>query len=277
MQILTFNKVVILACLGSILLTLFLKSRVHKNTDPQWYKTSALAESRQEAIPTITVHYHERRPYYAGNKGEVHGLVADPISQAFAYADIPVVWKETPAKRQLEIIQENTDYSCAAGWFKTPERERFAHYSLPVYQDRPLVAMARADNPLLGEKETLDHILGEKRLSLIVKAGYSYGALIDEMIAKYDPWRHTTTADNVSMLKMIQAHRGDYCFMAEEEAMDLLIYSGLPRSDFKLITLENLPSGNHRYIICSKQVGSELMARLNGALKYLHDIEVPRP
>ena len=268
-------KLIIAVCLGAILLTLFSRSVVYKTTDSvspvTASPTAPSAENSKEGA--ITVHFHERRPFYMSYKDEIHGLVADPIALAFEYAEIPFQWQDTPATRQLDIIKKNQDKSCAAGWFKTPERETYARYTLPVYQDKPFVAVTRNNNELIAEVETLARVLSEHRLQLLVKEGYSYGNYIDAQRKTFVPRQTTTTADNQNILKMIQNYRADYSFMTEEEAYDLLISSGMNSSNFKVVHFSDMPQGNRRYIICSKQVEPEIIEQLNSAIRYLSKIE----
>ncbi|MBU1567602.1 MAG: hypothetical protein KJ630_18495 [Proteobacteria bacterium] len=267
-------KLVVVGCLACILLTLlFIRSNVYKITQPNQQESSAGLSSKQSEKDTITVHFHDRRPFYINYKGDVLGLVAAPIGMAFEDAGIPFRWQETPAKRQLDIIRRNEDKSCAAGWFKTPEREAFAQYTLPVYQDQPFVGVFRADNKFVADTEMLDRVLAERSLQLLAKEGYSYGNYIDGRIQAISPRQVHTTADNQSILRMILNYRADYSFMTEEEARDLLLFAGMKSSDFKLVHFSDMPPGNKRYIICSKQVEPQLLVQLNVAIRHLVKIE----
>jgi uncharacterized protein (TIGR02285 family) len=277
MKRIRLRHLVIAGCATTILATLFIRSYVYEVTEPHRQPASfpsPLAETSNSE--TITVHFHDRRPFYMRSADEVHGLVADPIATAFEHADIPFKWQETPAKRQLDIIARNEDKSCAAGWFKTPERETFAIYTLPVYQDKPFVAVARADNEYLAETEILDRVLQERRLELLVKEGYSYGEYVDGRLKTLAPRQVKTTADNRNILKMIESYRADYSFMTEEEAYDLLIFSGVKRTSFKLVHFSDMPPGNKRHIICSRQVDPEIIARLDSAIRFLQRSEGDR-
>ncbi len=267
------EKIIIAGCIAAILFTLFIKSSLHKSTEPQLYQTSSLIAAKQQYTEDITVYFHERRPFYVSHNNEARGVVANPISQAFTSADIPFHWQETPAKRQLDIIRDNIDTSCAAGWFKTPERETFGQYSLPIYQDKPFVAITRADNILLGASDNLDRVFKERRLQVLIKSGYSYGPYIDDRLLQLKPRQVVTTVDNQSLLRMIKAYRADYCFMTEEEAQDLLLFGGENGSDFKTVYFVDMPQGNKRYLICSKLVDKGIMKRLNQAIRHLQGKE----
>jgi len=262
------NTVTLLFCLCIALLVITCRSVVYDITAPKIRTEQTYSGTLSSHFP-ITVHYHNRRPYYLNINGEVHGLVADAVTTVLQYADIEFTWLETPATRQLDIVRANASRTCAAGWFKTAEREGFAKFTLPVYQDQPFVAITRKDNELIGDDEELDRLFMERRLRLLVKSGYSYGAYIDEKILEHNPRQIITTADNKTMLKMLRTHRADYCFMTEEEAYDLLLFSGLNKMDFRVTRLQEVPSGNKRYLICSSMVPDTTIDRINGAIRHL--------
>lgn len=215
----------------------------------------------------IVVYYHERRPYYVTTPNQVHGLIADRVNWVFKDAGLPFVWVRTPAKRQLEIIRNNEQRACAVGWFKTPERDAFGNFTLPIYIDNPTMAIARADNDQISSGDPLARTLSNRRLRLLRKDGYSYGRFIDDGIQEYAPREIVTTAENLSMVKMIHTHRADYFFISKEEAEDVILCSDLPRKDFKVVRFSDMPQGNKRYLICSLKIEEITLLRLNRAIK----------
>jgi uncharacterized protein (TIGR02285 family) len=257
------KTLVVLVCVVILAATWLVRSSLYQRR-PLSPMALDSTEERQEAI---TIHYHNRRPFYMRDGDRVHGLVIDPIARAFEAAGITYVWRETPAKRQLEIIAAGEERSCGAGWFKTPEREAFARYSLPIYRDNPFVAVVRAADDFLDGRPTLEQAFKDKRLHLLVKKGYSYGPSIDKLLQTLAPQRITTTADNQDILKMIEHHRADYSLITEEEASDLLEGPEVGGDRFKIVRFADMPEGGKRYIICSKKVSEEEMARLDAAIQ----------
>jgi len=255
-------------CLLCIVFTMYYKSSIHPTTDPAWLQNSGeLPAPDQE--PIVILHYHERRPYYITTWTKVQGLVAGTVARAFEFAEIPYKWQQTPAKRQLDLIRNNDSLSCGVGWFKTAERQKFGKFSNPIYQDSPFVAVAMAENTLIQSMLTLDQLLGEHRLKLLVKAGYSYGTDVDSKIRELLPWKVETTADNQDMLRMLEGHRADYCFMTKEEATDLFMHAGFNKDKFIMVPFAAIPNGNKRYLICSQQVPDEIIERFNLAVDFL--------
>ncbi len=236
-------------------------SLVHQNTpDPP------------PAHDAITMHYHERPPYYTTGSLGVSGLCIDPAKLAFEKAGIPFQWQKTPAKRQLDIIKANRSRDCLLGWFKNSEREKFAKYSVSIYQDKPLMALARADNKKMASGRTLEGILSNPGLILLKKNGYSYGRFVDGKVIELHSKQVVTNAENVGMLKMIHSKRADYFFISEEEAEMLISSSGLPKTDFKYIRFSDMPEGNKRYLLFSKKVEDQVIEKINAAImKYVHN------
>jgi uncharacterized protein (TIGR02285 family) len=214
----------------------------------------------------FVVHYDERVPYMQTKSSGIVGLTADPANVAFHQAGLDFVWKKTSPKRQMKILQDNNGCDCMVGWFKKPERDTFAKYSHAIYQDKPQIAIVRVDNDKLQNDMTLDDLLSQPKLKLLVKDGYSYGDFLDDKIAQHHPLVVKATGGNINMLKMIHKKYADYFFMAPEESQPLVVSSGLPIEDFKLLTFPDIPAGEKRYILCSRQVEDTIMNKLNTAI-----------
>ena len=214
----------------------------------------------------ITLHYNERPPYLVTTETGVGGLTGDPATIVFEKSDIPYKWEQTPSKRQIYLLEQNRGRDCAVGWFRNKEREGFAKYTLPIYQDKPQIALARADNNISPDT-TVDKIFSNPKLNLLVKDGYSYGDFLDGKIKEHNPIRTVTTVENSEMLKMVYARRADYFFIAPEEANGLINSSDFDLQDFKFVHFRDIPSGEQRYILCSKLVEDSIIERLNEAIR----------
>lgn len=256
-----------LLCIVVFVAIMLVRTRLYKGETFIEGRNSIEREQQAARSGTVILHYHDRKPYYFKGPEGVSGLCAKPAAAVFKEAGIPFRWQETPAKRQLDMIKANNRMECAVGWFKNPEREKFAKYTLPIYQDKPTVALARADNDRVLSRISIEQMFTDRGLRLLRKDGYSYGPFIDASITTYQPREVVTTADNFSMLKMIHSLRADYFFIAEEEAGQLITESSFSPSDFKYIHFSDMPEGNKRYIICSPKLPDELIERLNQSIR----------
>ncbi len=219
------------------------------------------------ACAQVTLHYNERPPYLMGKDGQLTGLTGSPAVAAFKAAGVPFTLQSSPSARQLVLIKENKAMDCGVGWFKNEEREGFGKFTKPIYQDKPQIAMTSAKNTKVKDGASLESILGDKGITLLVKQGYSYGKTLDAMIAKLQPKSTSVFVENVQMLQMIQAERADYMFVAPEEADGLIAAANISPAEFRKANFSNAPNGENRYILCSKNVPDETITKLNSAIK----------
>lgn len=217
----------------------------------------------------VTLHYLQRPPYMVASGGALTGLTGGPAYQAFKEAKVPVVLQETPFARQLRDVEINAGQDCMVGLFKKPEREKFAQYSKPIYQDQPHVLLTSVANaPRFAAHATVAGVFNDKALVLLVKLGYSYGAALDALIDKYRPPRQTTADENLAMIRQIQYGMADYMLMSPEEAIPAIEAAGLKTKDFRQIHLKDMPEGEYRHIMCSKNVPESVMRRLNAVIQF---------
>jgi len=219
------------------------------------------------AEDTLTLYFHERAPYSVrGADGGVHGITADVADRVLKTAGIAYHWEDLPSARQMEVIKRNAEMSCGLGWFKRPDREAFAKFSLPIYRDLPTIVVARADDKRFAGLPTIDTLFANRDLTLLTKTGYSYGAAIDAKIAAQAPKLLTDAGDNRTQLGMVSRARVDYMIMAEEEARDLLAQPDFAQSGLAIYHLMNAPAGEDRYLMCSQSVPEAMIERINRAI-----------
>ncbi len=214
----------------------------------------------------VTIHYNERPPYQITSGNQVTGITIDPIAKAFQKTGIPFQWTVTPSKRQMVLFEANIGCDCGVGWFKNPDREKFALFTTVIYKDKPQVAIVRSNDMRLKNGTTIDAAFANKELHLLVKDGYSYGASLDEKIAKGNPPLIKTTVENVNMIYMLKNERADYYILAPEEAESLVTSAGLKMNEFRLVSFSDMPPGNERYLMCSKNVGENIIKKISAAL-----------
>lgn len=219
----------------------------------------------------LTILYHARPPHQVpGPDSSVTGLMADPVTYALRKAGIPFKWVAMPPARQLLKIQENHARLAATGWFKNPEREAYAKFSHSIYQDRQIAVLARADHPRISTLRTASELIGDTGLLLLRKLGYSYGQALDARINRSRQSTMTATVENLSMVRMIHARRADYMFISPEEAESAISIAGFPLSDFQVRTFPDMPPGEKRYLIFSRQVDDETIKLIDRYLDEFH-------
>ncbi|WP_158567943.1 MULTISPECIES: ABC transporter substrate-binding protein [unclassified Duganella] len=217
------------------------------------------------AGPALELHIVHRPPYLVvGPNVQVSGLSVEPVTAAFEKAHIAVVWREMPALRQLALLRKNSGKFCSVGWYKTPEREKFAKYSNPVSQDGPWVAVVSSRFPHAAA--TVDDILSDANMTVLVKEGFVYGSYLDNKFSTMKAARMTTAGEMPQLFNMIAAGRADVIFAPKEEAEYYLAHGVMHAGQMRIITFKEMPQGYYRHLMCSLQVDDSDIARFNAAL-----------
>jgi polar amino acid transport system substrate-binding protein len=228
----------------------------------------ALCSTICAAQEKIMLTYNDRPPYQSiGTDGNVEGLVADPVSRAFKTANIQATWVKIPTNRQLAYIKENRQVTCSPGWFKKPDREQFAKFTKALYRDKPAVVLANSKF-YLREGVSLENLLASRGIRVLVKENYSYGPFIDGLLNSAKPSLIKTSAENTQMARILSDGNADIMFAAAEEAEYLVTQAGLNMKNFRLLKFPDMPNGEKRYLMCSKQVPDEWINRLNKGITF---------
>lgn len=224
-----------------------------------------VAVSPVQADEGIILYFYERPPYMVKHgDGEVRGLTADPAAAAFKKAGIPFQWQLSPAKRQLAKIENGQELECGIGWYKTPEREKFAKFTAPIYRDKPTVALARPG--FKSGETTLAALVANPAVRVLMKGGLTYGQDVLRIMATAKANVQVVTGEQLALARMVDAARADFMFSPQEEASMLVSSPELGSSGLKVLTFSDVDDGDTRHIMCSKKVSDDTIARLNRAI-----------
>ncbi len=226
----------------------------------------------------LRVTYLERPPYYHTQNGRPAGFLNDITAEVLARAGIEASFKALPAKRILDEIMVAGMAACSVGWFKTPEREAAARFSLPLWRDPPYVALMRAETAArFGEHSSLSALFGDAGLRLGVLDGFSYGDPIDARITAEARDVYRMTGSQRQLARMLAEGRVDYMLIAPLEIVALLESSGLATDEFGTVALDDVPPGPTRHLICGRGVSVGVMKRIDRAIRELYPNAEPAP
>jgi polar amino acid transport system substrate-binding protein len=211
--------------------------------------------------------YYERKPFHHTlENGTVVGLTAIPSELAFKKIGITIKWELVPVNRILDNLKRSDEPLCSPGWYKKPEREAYAQFSAPIYRDKPLVGLARADFSVKNGI-TAKELFANPSTKLLVKQNFSQGAYMDALIATMQPGQVTAVAAEIpNLVKMVNAKRADLIITTQEEVALYVDQAELAMRDFRVLVFPDVPAVEMRYILCSKQVPAETMQKLNEAI-----------
>lgn len=215
----------------------------------------------------LQLQYIEFPPYYfTDSQGRPDGFLLRLTLRVFERAGVKVTCESQPAKRVLSNLHSDAAIA-SPGWFKTPEREAFARFSRPIYQNRKLVAVYLAkDGPEFEGFDSLAGLLRADRLRIGLVEGYSLGLVADTIIADVAPEAVRVVGGYSRMLCMLAEERFSYLLMSPEEIDPLIRKNHLNPALFATLPLSDVPAGNKRYIVYSKGVPESLIQRIDKAL-----------
>lgn len=215
----------------------------------------------------LKVFYLEFPPYYyTAHDGRPDGFLLKKADAIFRKAGIEPRYESLSAKRILQEMR-TVEPVCSIGWFKTPQRERFAQFSRPIYQNKPLEAMFLKKNAQrFADKETLSELLLDERLALGLVGGYSLGQVVDGLIAESAANPRLVAGGYPQLVRMLAAERFSYLIVAPEEADTLVRKNYLAPDLFQVKALSDVPAGNYRYFMFSKAVSKSLVSRIDRAI-----------
>ncbi|MFH1982308.1 MAG: transporter substrate-binding domain-containing protein [Pseudomonadota bacterium] len=222
---------------------------------------TALAETPLRII------YFERPPHYYTYRGEAQGVLVERTRTIMAEAGMRATFVKIPVKRIINEIQTATTPVCSIGWFKTAERLAFASFTLPIYQDRPLVVLTTRDkHPRIAGYAGMDALLADMSQTLGVVSGFSYGSVVDRMMANRHSTIESVTGNLSQLLKMLDAGRVDYLILSPEGIPGALRAVGLNPENFDTVEFQDVPPGNPRYLMCSQSVPEAVIDGINKAI-----------
>ncbi|MCV2370706.1 type 2 periplasmic-binding domain-containing protein [Roseateles oligotrophus] len=217
--------------------------------------------------PTVMVEYRDKPPYSYTKEGRPSGFLIERTIEIFRLAKVNAIYEEIPLKRILRDIQSDLSPICSPSWYKLPERELYARFSLPIHEDKPhlvLVGM-HAVNKVRTIK-TLRALLADPELKLGKVSGVSYGADLDALISRAAQTPIDPTVTPVLLAKMIKRQRADYMLIDQEDYEFLNQKGELDAEEMTPFEFADMPAGLKRYLMCSKRVGPDTMARLDKAI-----------
>ncbi len=228
----------------------------------------AFASESPAASPVI-VAWREKPPYYYMEDGVEKGFMLEYGKEVFAAAGIDARFVREPQKRIWANFEMRKPNYCSLSWYRLPEREAIAQFSIPVYTDPPhTILVSPAAAAKVQAHASLASLLADPELTLGVVDGVSYGAELDERIARAGNQTMRRTVPTTNMILMLAANRFSYMLADRNDW-------GHMRAHYKELApvvqydVPDLPPGLKRYILCSRTMPASTIERLNQAIRSL--------
>ena len=169
-----------------------------------------------EAGPLI-VGFIERPAYSWQEDGEAKGLFVDIARDILTRAGIAYRFQPLPPKRMLKSVEDGMEEICIVGNFKTAEREKFAVFTKPIYQNKPIGILIRKDRaPDFAPHKSLAALTASPTLRLGYIDGFSYGSAVDAFLTKMTGGKISRVTTQTGMVSMLAGDRFDYMVVREK-------------------------------------------------------------
>lgn len=230
---------------------------------------SVIAETETESS-SLRVLYLEFPPYYYTNSnGEPDGFLLKKADELFRHAGFEPEYVSASAK-QILLEMHSIEPKYSIGWFKTPQREAFAKFSKPFYQNHPLHVLFLKEHAARFEgKETLRELVFDRTLTLGKVEGYSLGSAIDNLLKEGDAKTQIVVGGYPQVIRILAEDRFDYVLVAPEEIDVLIEKNHLSPAFFQSKELADIPAGNTRHLMFSRGVPDDVLNRLNHSIETL--------
>jgi polar amino acid transport system substrate-binding protein len=217
------------------------------------------------ADPVLTLVHNEKPPFFYSEAGQSMGMVVDVVRNVMNKAGLAHRFESRPFSRIMHEFQNADVQYCAIGFSRTPERERFVDFSLPIYKDKtPVFLVRRIDAPEFRRFKSLKSLFDESTLVFGGKAGNAYP--IDKQLETLGARDVRINGEQVALVQMLNASRFDFMLVFPEERDDLISKAKLTGSSFVDISYPDIPPGGYRHLLCSKKLDPSILERINRAI-----------
>lgn len=216
----------------------------------------------------LSIEYRDKPPYTYTQDGKPAGFLMERAMQLLKRAGIEARFAEVPIRRTLINLQANATALCSPGLYKTPEREAFARYSLPIHRDRPHVVLAHGNVAAQIRGFTrLAQLFAEPGLQPGLLDGVSYGVSLDQALATAARPPLRAQLSPLQLARMVGARRVDYMLIDQEDLGWLRKDPEFANLPLVRIDFADMPRGELRYFACSQQVSQQTLDRINQAIR----------
>jgi uncharacterized protein (TIGR02285 family) len=225
------------------------------------FPTTSVAE------PLLMV-YREKPPYSYTDQGVQKGFLLERTKQILGKAGIQSSFEIMPPKRIFAEIEANTREICSFGWYKTPEREKYARFTQPIHKDRPHIVLAAPSSAAAIKRHaTLKALFTDKKLTLAVVDGTSYGPELDKLISVFPGTIDRALVSPLQVAQKVTGKRADFMFMDQDDYEYLLATdSSFKNEKLVRINFPDMPPGLLRYILCGQRVSDDVIGKLNAGI-----------
>jgi hypothetical protein len=194
--------------------------------------------------------------------------MANRLARWAQQAGLSLHWEAVPLKRSLQELKANREPLCVLGAFRTPERQGYARFSLPIFQEEQqlFIAALRVAAQLRALPDARAAVM-DTRLRLLVFDGVAYGQAWDRWIAERPEPPLRASAGSARLLPMLARGHADFTISVPSELQQLQAAGDPDAGSVETVSLPGLPPAPRRHLACSLRVPADWLARIDAAIR----------
>lgn len=219
--------------------------------------------------PVLLVAWNVRPPFQYIENGIEKGERLERVKQIFTLTKIPFTLVQEPPKRIWNQYAAGVKNYCSFDWYRLPEREALVQFSIPLEKNTAYSVLSNTQSyAKVAAHSNLKSLLSDTSLTFGMVDSASYGPELEAMIreSKNKQERHSVLP--MIMARMIGANRASF-MLIEKAGWDFLKDSDSYFRQTRIVEMGGIPKGLESYIVCSKDVSAEKIAKINDAIRQL--------
>jgi len=218
----------------------------------------------------LTFAHTQRPPYHfrSYDDKKPQGFISEIMHKVLREAKIEADFQVQTANRIMQEAKKTTPF-CSFTWFKNPQRQVFANFTHPLWQDSPFVILIKKRFKLQFENHaTFESLLLSENLIFGTLDKISYGSYIDNLLENPNNAisRQKIVNQQKNMATMLELNRFDFMIVSPEEIKGVLKAAKIDTKNYMTIGYPDIPLGGKRRIMCNKATGKVVIDKLNKAI-----------
>ncbi|GAB6887614.1 hypothetical protein JCM13304A_11120 [Desulfothermus okinawensis JCM 13304] len=168
--------------------------------------------------------FFHRPPYYVYANKRASGIILERAILVLKKSGVPFEVKLSTPNRIIVSFKKGDKGLCSPGWFKTKNRLKWAKFSLPIFENRPLVVLTGKWNQRLIKKHKLTDIFRDRSCTWGKINNFSYGEEVEGYQRIFRPKIVNVDGTQLDLIRMLRFKRFSYMLISPEE-VDFLISS----------------------------------------------------
>jgi polar amino acid transport system substrate-binding protein len=217
----------------------------------------------------LIVAWNVRPPYQYLENGVEKGERIERVKQVFSLTRIPFALVQEPPKRIWSQYAAGVKNYCSFDWYRLPEREALVQFSITLEKNTGYSVLSNVSSyAKVAAHPNLKSLLSDPSLTLGSVDSASYGTELEAMIkvSRNKQERHSVLP--MIMARMIGANRASF-MLIEKAAWDFLKDSDSYFQQTRIVEIDGIPKGLDSYIVCSKDISTSTMSKINDAIRQL--------